>query len=207
VQIAGVIKDFYHRGVDMPYRPLLLRYQPEELRFLQVRTEAGQPDALIAQMQAIWKKYNPGESFSWSWWKDDQFKGKNALSTVSMLAFLAFMAITIACLGLLGIVIYNTETRRKEIGIRKVLGAGVTALVLLLSKKFLKLVIIAGCIAIPVSYLAGYFFLNIFANRISPGLGIMLSGFAGILALAMATIGAQVYKVAAANPVNSLRTE
>jgi putative ABC transport system permease protein len=207
VQIAGVIKDFYHRGVDMPYRPLLLRYQPDELRFLQVRTAADDPAALAAQLGAVWKKYNPGESFSWSWWKEDQFKGQNALSTVSMLAFLAFMAITIACLGLLGIVIYNTETRKKEIGIRKVLGAGVSTVIMLLSKKFLKLVIIAGCIAIPVSYLAGYFFLNIFANRISPGIGIMLSGFAGILALAMLTIGAQVYKVAVANPVDSLRTE
>jgi putative ABC transport system permease protein len=124
-----------------------------------------------------------------------------------MLAFLAFMAITIACLGLLGIVIYSTETRRKEIGIRKVLGAGVTTVMMLLSKKFLKLVLIAGCIAIPVSYLAAYFFLNIFANRISPGIGIMLGGFAGILALAMVTIGTQVYKVAVANPVDSLRTE
>lgn len=207
LQIAGVIKDFYHRGVDLPYRPLLLRYAPQEFRFLQVRTAADQPAALVAQLETVWKKYNPGESFSWSWWKEDQFKGQSAMDTVSMLAFLAFMAITIACLGLLGIVIYNTETRRKEIGIRKVLGAGVASVIILLSRKFLKLVFIAGCIAIPISYLAGYFFLNIFANRISPGVGIMLSGFAGILALAMLTIGAQVYKVAVANPVDSLRTE
>ena len=191
----------------MPYRPLLLRYQPQELRFLQVRAAATVPNALAAQLETVWKKYNPGQSFAWSWWKEDRFKGDSALSTVSMLAFLAFMAITIACLGLLGIVIYNTETRRKEIGIRKVMGAGVTSVIMLLSKKFLKLVIIAGCIAIPVSYIAGYFFLNIFANRISPSVGMMLGGFAGILALAMATIGAQVFKVAVANPVDSLRTE
>ena len=129
------------------------------------------------------------------------------MNSVSMLAFLSFMAITIACLGLLGIVIYNTETRRKEIGIRKVMGASVANVIMLLSNNFLKLVIIAGCIAIPISYLAAYFFLNIFANRISPGIGIMLSGFAGVLALAVATIGTQVYRVAAANPVKSLRTE
>jgi putative ABC transport system permease protein len=207
VQVAGVIKDFYHRGVDIGYRPLMLRYQPEELRYLQVRTASDQPTALAAQLEKVWKKYNPGESFNWSVWKEDQFKGNNALGTVSTLAFLAFMAITIACLGLLGIVIYNTETRRKEIGIRKVMGADVTTLIMLLSKKFLKLVIIAGCIAIPVSYLAGYLFLNIFANRINPGIGIMISGFLGILAIAMATIGAQVYRVAVANPVDSLRNE
>jgi putative ABC transport system permease protein len=207
VQVAGVIKDFYHRGVDIGYRPLMLRYQPEELRYLQVRTASDQPTALAAQLEKVWKKYNPGESFNWSVWKEDQFKGNNALGTVSTLAFLAFMAITIACLGLLGIVIYNTETRRKEIGIRKVMGADVTTLIMLLSKKFLKLVIIAGCIAIPVSYLAGYLFLNIFANRINPGIGIMISGFLGILAMAMATIGAQVYRVAVANPVDSLRNE
>jgi putative ABC transport system permease protein len=207
VQIAGVIKDFYHHGVDMWPTPLLLRYQPKELRFLQVRTTAEYPVTLVAQLEGIWKKHNPGESFTITWWKNDLFKGNSAIGTVSMLAFLAFMAITIACMGLLGIVMYNTETRRKEIGIRKVLGAGVTMVMLLLSKKFLKLVLIAGCIAIPVSYLAAYFFLNIFANRISPGIGIMLGGFAGILVLAMATIGAQVYKVAVANPVESLRAE
>ena len=207
LQVAGVIKDVYHRGVDMPYRPMLIRYQPQEFRILQVRTAFNEPGTLVAQMEAIWKKYNPGESFNYTLWKDDLFKGQSAMSTVSMLAFLAFMAITIACLGLLGIVIYSTETRRKEIGIRKVMGAGVATIITLLSTKFLKMVIIAGLIAIPVSYLAGYFFLNIFANRISPGIGMMLSGFAGILALAMATIGAQVFKVAAANPVDSLRTE
>lgn len=207
LQIAGVVKDFYHRGVDIAHRPLLLRYQPQELRYLQVRAAAAEPNALTAQLEKVWKKYNPGQSFAFSWWKEDQFKGSSALSTVSILAFLAFMAITIACLGLLGIVIYNTETRKKEIGIRKVMGAGVSTVIMLLSKKFLKLVVIAGCIALPVSYIAGYFFLNIFANRISPSVGILLAGFAGILVLAMATIGAQVFKVATANPVNSLRSE
>jgi putative ABC transport system permease protein len=207
LQVAGVIKDFYHRGVDMWPRPLLLRYHPQELRIMQVRTTANQPSTLIPQMERIWKKYNPGENFNPTLWKDDLFKGQGAMDTVGMLAFLAFMAITIACLGLLGIVIYSTQTRRKEIGIRKVLGATVQSVMILLSKNFLKLVLIAGCIAIPLSYLAAYFFLNIFANRISPGIGIMLSGFAGILALAIATIGAQVYKVAVANPVDSLRTE
>jgi putative ABC transport system permease protein len=102
---------------------------------------------------------------------------------------------------------YTTETRRKEIGIRKVMGAGVYTIMLLLSKGYLKLVFIAGAIALPVSYLAGWFFLNIFANRISIGAGMLAGGFMGLLLLVILTIGIRIYRIAATNPVTSLRTE
>jgi putative ABC transport system permease protein len=117
------------------------------------------------------------------------------------------MCITIACLGLLGMVIYNTETRRKEIGIRKVMGASVAAIVSMLSKSFVKLVVIAGLIGLPISYLCGFFFLNIFANRINISFGSLLLSFLGLLAIVLITISSQIFKIATANPVHSLRRE
>jgi putative ABC transport system permease protein len=104
-------------------------------------------------------------------------------------------------------VIYTTETRRKEIGIRKVMGAGVATIISLLSRNFLKLLFIAGAIALPIAYLLGYFFLNIFANRITIGIDILLISFSAMLLVALITIGTQIYRVAIANPVESLRSE
>jgi putative ABC transport system permease protein len=207
VQIAGVIKNFYYMGLQFPYTPLMLRNQPQDFRFLAIQTTAHYPATLIQNIEAIWKKYNPQQSFTSSWLKEDLSQRRSARATISMLGFLAFIAITIACLGLLGIVTYTIETRRKEIGIRKVMGAGVMTIVSLLAKNFLQLVFIAGCIAIPAGYLSGYFFLNIFANRIPLGAGILLISFAGILCMALLTIGIQVFRAAVANPVKSLRTE
>ena len=101
----------------------------------------------------------------------------------------------------------NTETRRKEIGIRKVMGASIPAIMILLSRNFVKLVLIAGLIALPVSYLLSYFFLNAFANRINIGVGLLSVSFLGMVFISLITIGSQIYRVAMANPVKALRTE
>jgi putative ABC transport system permease protein len=110
-------------------------------------------------------------------------------------------------MGLLGMVTYNIQVRRKEIGIRKVMGAGVPVIISLLSRSFLKLVVIAGCIALPIGFILGYSFLNLFANRTSIGVFIPLGSLLGLLSIALLTMGSQVYRVAVANPVKSLRTE
>jgi putative ABC transport system permease protein len=205
VQIAGVVADFHFLTVAVQLGPLVLLNRPAQFNFLLVKT-ASRDSALVAQLEKVWKK-NSGQPFKSSWLKEDQQERQAAWGTVSMLGFLAIMTITIACMGLLGMVIYNTETRRKEIGIRKVMGASVTTIMQLLSWSFLKLVLIAGLIALPVGYVVGYLFLQIFANHISIGPGTLVCSFTGLLILALITIGSQVFKVASANPVNSLRNE
>ncbi|HEX6426601.1 MAG TPA: FtsX-like permease family protein, partial [Niastella sp.] len=207
VQIVGVIKDFYSRGLDMPLSPLLLRNRSTQFNYLNIRAADGQHNGLIAAIQKTWKANNPDQPLQYSWLKDELYEQKSGWGTVSMLGFLAIIAITIACLGLLGMVMYTTETRRKEIGIRKVMGAGVYTIMLLLSKGYLKLVVIAGAIALPVSYMAGWLFLNIFANRIAIGAGMLAGSFMGLLLLVILTIGIRIYRIAANNPVTSLRTE
>ncbi|HTF29977.1 MAG TPA: FtsX-like permease family protein, partial [Flavitalea sp.] len=206
VVIKGVLKDFHFGGMDFPVTPLLLRNRASQFSMLQVKTDNTTP-VIETSVQAIWKRINPGQSFNSFWLKERLYEQQSASDIVSTLGFLAFMTITIAVLGLLGMVIYITQTREKEIGIRKIMGAGVSTIMVLLSKGFLKLILIAGAIAIPLSYIASYFFLNIFATRISLSAATLLPGFIGILLLTLITICWQVYKVAIANPVTSLRSE
>jgi putative ABC transport system permease protein len=206
VQIAGVLKNFHHQGMAVPIGPLMLRYRPQDYNFLVVKTVAANK-TVLSEIETLWKNNYPQQPFTSSWFREDLYKRQSASDTVSMLGFLAFMCITIACLGLLGMVIYNTETRRKEIGIRKVMGASVAAIVSLLSKSFVKLVLIAGLIGLPISYLCGFFFLNIFANRVNIGFRSLLLSFLGLVAIVLITISSQIFKIATANPVDSLRRE
>jgi len=207
VQIAGVVKNFSHRGMAVSFIPLVIRNNPDKFHYLVVNTASAVTPAFLQTLAATWKKQYPNRPFEGRWLQEDWMSRNRAVGTVGMLGFLTFITITIACLGLLGMVIYTTETRRKEIGIRKVMGASVAVIMGLLSRNFLKLLFIAGAIALPVAYLLGYFFLNIFANRITIGIDLLLISFGAMLLVALLTIGAQIYRVAIANPVNSLRSE
>lgn len=207
VQVAGVLQNFFHRGMTNPYIPLVLRNKPNAYHYLIVSTATSLPATFLTTVESAWKKQYPAQPFEGRWLNDEWATRYNATGTVGMLGFLTFITITISALGLLGMVIYTTETRRKEIGIRKVMGATVATIMNLLSRSFLKLLFIAGCIALPIGYLLGFFFLTIFANRITPGVDILLISFAGMLLIALMTIITQIYQVATANPVNSLRSE
>ena len=207
VRIAGVMKDFFYRGLETPYGPMVLRNRPETFNYLHIKASRPNDENLVSAVQSIWKANNPTKLFEYTWLYDELVARKGARDMVSTLGYLAIITITLACMGLLGMVVYNTETRKKEIGIRKVMGASVATIMTLLSRNFIRLVVIAGLIALPVSYVLSYTFLNIFANRINIGFGILTASFLGMLFLSLITIGTQIYRVAMANPVESLRTE
>jgi putative ABC transport system permease protein len=207
VQIAGVMKNVSHRGMALPFMPLVIRNKPTAFHYLVVNTANGLPFGFLKTVESTWKKQYPNQPFEGKWMNEDWMSRNRATGTVGILGFLTFITITIASLGLLGMVIYSTETRRKEIGIRKVMGASIAIIMTLLSRSFLKLLLIAGAIALPIGYLLGFFFLNIFANRISIGIDILFISFGCMLLIALMTIITQIYRVAAANPVNSLRSE
>lgn len=206
VQITGVVKDFYFRGMEFMPGPLLLRDRPARFNRLLVRTtQTGVP--MLTAIEDRWKKQFPQNSFE-GYWLRDKMEGRYAAAGInSLLIFLAVIVISIASLGLLGMVTYMTKVRHKEIGIRKVLGASVKSVMYVLSATFIRLVLIAGLIGLPLGYLAGYLFLNSFVNRIQFGVGVLAISFGGLIMLVMLVIGGQVYKVAVTNPVNSLRSE
>ena len=117
------------------------------------------------------------------------------------------LAIFISCLGLLGLVIYITNQRTKEIGVRKVIGATVTQLITLLSKDFLKLVVIAFVISVPIAWWGAYTWLNNFAYKTTISWWVFVSGGLIMFAMALVILGLRTFKAATANPVKSLRTE
>jgi putative ABC transport system permease protein len=162
----------------------------------------------VKNVEAIWKKLAPGESFSYSF-LDDDFNGMYASEqrTGKIFVVFAILAIFIACLGLFGLATYAAEQRTKEIGIRKVLGATVSNIAAMLSKDFLKLVIIAAIITFPVAGWVMNKWLQDFAYRINISWWIFLVAGLVAVVIALLTIGFQAIKAAVSNPVKSLRTE
>ena len=209
VQVAGVIKDFHFEGFENTIKPMVFRSREKAFNYMNVKTSVDEADAasLIASVKSTWKKMNPNQALSYDWFDRQFYESKLATGTVSMLGLLSMMGITIACLGLLGMVVYTVEGRIKEISIRKVLGAGVATIMKLLSKSFLKLVLLSMLIAAPIGWICGYLFLQIFAVRVSIGVGILTLACGAVLLMALLVIGSQVIKVAKANPANNLRAE
>ncbi|HNP22258.1 MAG: ABC transporter permease [Chitinophagaceae bacterium] len=205
--IVGVVKDFHFESLRQNIYPLILRLDKDNgLASFKVNTANIQP--LIKQIEAKWKAMAPGMPFSYRFMDeafDSMYRSEQRVGEVSVT--FAILAIFIACLGLFGLVTYMAEQRTKEIGVRKVLGASVSNLVAMLSKDFLKLVIIAAVIAFPVSWWAMHSWLQDFAYRISIDWWVFAVAAFAALFIALATISFQAVKAALANPVKSLRTE
>lgn len=211
--IIGLMKDFHHNSLHVPIEPLILLLHKQSWGGtywgnIMVKTEPGKTKEAIASMEKTYKQFNPGFPFKYYFTDDEIAKSYKAEHTVSKLSrYFAFLAIFISCLGLFGLVTFTAEQKTKEIGIRKVLGASVTGIVRMLSKDFLKLVLIATVIAFPVAWWAMHKWLNDFEYRVDIGWWVFLvAGIAAIL-IALLTISFQSIKAAIANPVKSLRTE
>jgi ABC-type antimicrobial peptide transport system permease subunit len=210
--IIGVMKDYHHNSLHVPIEPLILRLFKQSWNSywgnVIIRTEKGKTKQAISSMEKVFKQFNPGFPFKYYFTDDEISKNYKAEHTVSKLSrYFAFLAIFISCMGLFGLVMFTTEQRTKEIGIRKVLGASVPGIVQMLSKDFLKLVFIAAVIAFPVAWWAMHKWLADFAYRIDIGWWVfVVAGIAAAL-IALVTISFQAIKAAITNPVKSLRTE
>ncbi len=209
-EIIGVVKDFHFEDLHLPITPYSyqLNNTNNEFNYILVHAKPGDVSTLLTSMEKIWHKLNPGEPFEYSFLDDDfqkNYLAENRLS--SIVSYFTLIAILICCLGLFGLATFSAEQRIKEIGVRKALGASVAGIVALLSKDFLKLVLIAIVIATPLSWYAMHKWLQDFAYRIDISWWIFL--LAGIMALLIAfvTISFQAIKTANSNPVKSLRTE
>jgi len=207
--VAGVMKDFNYRTLKDAIYPFMIIYNPNgDMDHLIVRTTSNDYPALLKQMENTWKKILPSTPFDYSFLDEQVQKNYTADITLSQIInSFTFMAILISGLGLFGLAAFSAEQRRKEIGIRKVLGANTVGLVRLLTTEFLRLVGIAFCIATPISAWAMNKWLQGFAYRVD--LSWWMFALAGLLALliAMSTVSFQAIKAAIANPVKALRSE
>lgn len=210
LQVIGVVKDFHFRPLDSKIEPLGLRYNINELRLLSVQFNPAQKDAVIASLKTIWKKYDPNHTPDYAIMEeeiDDAYRQSGMQDILVIVSYITFLAVVLACLGMLGMAMYATQTRIKEVGVRKVMGASVSDVVILLSKSFLILIGIAVVIGTPISFIIGTVFLDTFAYKIQIGPMIILTGIFTIAGLGLMIVCSQTIRTATTNPVKWLRYE
>lgn len=206
-EVIGVIKDFNFNSLRQVVTPMVL-FLGTDKGSVAIRFKSADISSLIAAVENKWKTIIPAQPFDYSFMDEDfsniyqkeQRVGKIAIS-------FSILAILIACLGLFGLVTYAAEQRTKEIGIRKVLGASVSNIVNMLSKDFLKLVLIAMLIAFPLAWWSMNKWLQDFAYRINIDWKVFLLAGICAIAIALVTVSVQAIKAAIANPVKNLRSE
>jgi putative ABC transport system permease protein len=206
--IVGVMNDFHQKSLRYPVEPTLFLPGYGTDNPICIKTDTKDLASTINAVKAKYASFFPGNYFDY-YFLDEKFNEqyKNDQLFGNVFSIFAGFAIFIACLGLLGLTLFATAQRTKEIGVRKVLGASVSNIVMLLSKDFVKLVLIAFVIASPIAWFIMHGWLNDFAYRINISWWLFL--VAGLLAvcIALATISFQAIRAAVANPVKSLRTE
>ena len=206
VQISGVLKDFHFLNLKHAITPLVIRYQPDRFAFAQLRIKDSSP-ATVATLSQVWKGLKADAPFTYSWYDQELYDHHLHRDNNLFLALLTAMTLSIACLGLLGMVSYSTQTRTKEIGIRKVMGANVSQVLVLLSADFVRMLAIAGLVGLPIGYWAGQLFLDEYAYKTAVTVGLLGFAFGTLLLLGGMMIGLQTYRAALMNPVKSLRNE
>lgn len=211
LEIQGVVRDFVSKSLDAeaPRAFGFLHGTNNENRVVGVKIVSNDLPTIMKKLEKSYRKLDFVHSFEAAFY-DDQIARvyENSKATYTIISFLAFLAVTIATLGLLGIAAFTIETRMKEMCVRKVLGAGIQSLTLLLSKNVLIMITIATAIAIPVTYyIVNDMVLNEFLYRSEIGFFEMISGLLIVLLISVLTIGWQVRMAAIQNPADSLREE
>ncbi len=207
-QIIGVLKDFHNRSMYETIQPTLFLLDPNDAGSLFIKLDGGQTEAGLASVNSVFEKVLPNLPLHYDF-LDEQYAATYRTETLTgtLARYFAFISILLSCLGLFGLATFMARQRTKEIGIRKVLGASVNSITLLISKDFLKLIAFAILLASPLAYYFTNEWLSDFAYRIN--IPLWAFALAGVLTLlvTLLTIGFQAVKSAMANPVNSLRTE
>jgi putative ABC transport system permease protein len=206
--IAGVVADFHFKKMQQKIEPMVLFWGPQSIKQICVKTTGRDATKAIAAAEKLWKRYNPDIPFEYSF-LDQEFDKlyQSEHRTGRIFQLMAGIAIFISCLGLFGLATYVAETRRKEIGIRKVLGASVLGILTLLSGHFLKLVAVAFLVAVPIAWYGMEGWLAGFAYRIPVEAAVFVVTGTATVVITLLTVGIQALKAALMNPVKSLRNE
>lgn len=210
VQIAGVVKNFRFRmpWIEENIGPFVFRNGPNHFSYVNVKVNTKDMRAVVNEIEKRWVEIDPVHGFEYSYFDEQMARSYQLLTDlISIVGFFAFLSISIACLGLLGIATFTAERRVKEVGIRKVLGAGESKIALLLSKSFIKMLLIAILIASPLVYVLNNMWLQNISNKIDYGFGTIFLGILIMLTLGILTIGSQILRASKANPADTLRME
>ncbi len=210
LSIVGVLKDFHSGKADNKIEPFVFRYYTQGARgVVNAKISASDPLVVRTKIEQVWKEVDPIHPLNASWYKESIEDAYSEFSAMlKIIGFMAFLAISIASLGMFGMVVFTTETRLREIGIRKVMGATPQSLILLLSRGFLILLSIASIIAIPVTWI---FFEKVvlvnFPYHDPVSAVELFAGLLGVFLIAFLMIGSQTFKAARTNPAQVLKGE
>jgi putative ABC transport system permease protein len=208
-RVIGVVKDFPFRSMHQPIEPLVLKPLPDQIdKIAYIKLPAGSFHEKIGAIEKKWKAAFPGAGFD-HWFVSDEFNRMYQVeNTISALAkIFAVLAILITILGVTSLASYTAEQRTKEIGIRKVLGAGDRQVVALFAAVFLKILFVSSLIAIPVSWFFAHKWLQGFVYRISITPMIFIFSLVGLLLITLLTVSYEIWRSVKASPVSALRTE
>jgi putative ABC transport system permease protein len=206
--IIGVTKNFHYRGLQSKVEPLLIEFQPDVFRYITLSIDTSNLKESLSFIESQWKTLfagKPYESFFLDTDFDQQYRADVQVGRI--FGIFTVLGLFIACLGLLGLASFTAESRTKEIGIRKVLGASVKGIVFMLSKQFTKWVLLANVIAWPVAYYIMSRWLKSFAYRTDINILIFIISGLLVLAIALLTVSFQSIRAATSNPADSLRYE
>lgn len=208
-KVIGVLKDFHFSSMHQPIEPLILRLDENwGWGTVLVRMKAGNTKEVLSGLEKLCASMNPKFPFTWQFSDSEFSKLYQSEAIVSKLSnYFAFLAIFISCLGLFGLATFTAVQRTKEIGVRKVLGASVSQIIVMLSGSFVKLIMVAMLVAFPVAWYFMNKWLDNFAYKVHLGWIIFLIAGSVAVAIALLTVSYQAIKAAVANPVKSLRTE
>lgn len=206
--VIGVVNDFHYLPLTERIGPLLLAFRTKSFFNLTVRVREGRLDEAMPHLEKTWKHFAPNNPFGrWFWEANLRWGYKQQRRTQALAHVVSGIAIFLACIGLFGLASHAADVRRKEISVRKVLGASTPSLVSLVSREFTVLVLIAGVLAIPVSYPFVRDWLNEFAYRMELGPGPFVAGILLTLVISQITVTYHAVRAARTDPAEVLRKE
>jgi len=207
-QIIGVVKDFQTGSFNSKMRPLIIRKNSNSMNYGFIRFDAGKLKSIIASASSVFNKYENDYPFQYKFMDSEYIKREvDAAVFVSLFSLFAVVAVIISCLGLFGLTAFSIQQKRKEIGIRKVLGASVKSVTALLTKSLLWTILTSAVIALPAGYYLSGQLLQLFVYRTKIGAGTFMLTLGIVILFAVLTVIFQVIKAALANPVDSIKYE
>lgn len=208
LEVIGVVEDYHFFGMFSRIGPMALRHDPGRFNYAHLSLSSPDIIATLNKIEKAWDKVDPEREFK-AQFMDAEIRDYYSYfgDILWMVGFACLLTIVIACMGLFGMAAYGTESRIKEIGIRKAMGARSFSIAYLVSRSYIRWIIIALLIALPVSYLGNNLWLQNFAYRVNFGIGSLLFGAGIIILVSFLTILSQTLKAARQNPVESLRYE
>lgn len=207
-EVVGVVRDYHQSGLQQAIGPIVMDYNPQASDLFAVRFQSRDASSLTASLHTLWNEHFPGHAFHYSFLHESferQYESEQRLAQV--FGLFSGVTVLIAVTGLLGLVSFMVVSRTKEIGVRKVLGAGVWNITRLLSREFLALVLLANVIATPLVWILGQRWLEGFATRVPLHPGVFVITLVIVAGITLVTISFQTLRAALSNPVDALRHE